>query len=162
MTDISDYALLADCHGAALVARDGAIDWCCMPRFDTGALFARLLDPDAGTCTLDVVDGRTGDRRYLDGTLVLETRIHAERGEARVLDLGAFLACSFWLAECLTGQGRLEDARSVYDRALATATDLGLYAEQIDPSSGQLLGNFPLVLTHLSHIHAALALDAAR
>jgi GH15 family glucan-1,4-alpha-glucosidase len=75
---------------------------------------------------------------------------------------GAFLACSFWLAECLTGQGRLEAAQAVYDRACATATDLGLFAEQVDPASGRLLGNFPLVLTHLSHIHAALALEAAR
>ncbi|RKQ87064.1 GH15 family glucan-1,4-alpha-glucosidase [Solirubrobacter pauli] len=87
MTELADYALLADCHGAALVARDGSIDWCCMPRFDTGAVFARLLDPDAGTCTVEVDGGHAGDRRYLDGTFVLETRLHADEGEARLLDL---------------------------------------------------------------------------
>jgi GH15 family glucan-1,4-alpha-glucosidase len=87
MSEIADYALLADCHGAALVARDGAIDWCCLPRFDTGSMFGRLLDPGAGACTVEVVDGGPGDRRYLDGTLVLETTLHAEGGEARLLDL---------------------------------------------------------------------------
>jgi GH15 family glucan-1,4-alpha-glucosidase len=66
MSEIADYALLADCHGAALVARDGAIDWCCLPRFDTGSMFGRLLEPEAGACTLEVVDGGPGDRRYLD------------------------------------------------------------------------------------------------
>jgi GH15 family glucan-1,4-alpha-glucosidase len=74
---------------------------------------------------------------------------------------GAFLACSFWLVECLSGQGRIEEARAVYDRVLRTATDLGLYPEQVDPATDAPLGNFPLVLTHLSHIHAALALEAA-
>jgi GH15 family glucan-1,4-alpha-glucosidase len=87
MSRIDDYALLADCHGAALVARDGSIDWCCMPRFDAGSVFGRLLDPDAGACTVEVIDGEVGDRRYLDGTLVLETSLHAEGGEARLLDL---------------------------------------------------------------------------
>jgi len=84
---ISDYALLADCRGAALVARDGSIDWCCLPRFDSGSLFARMLDPDAGSCTVSVVDGHVGDRRYLDETFVLETALHADGGEARLLDL---------------------------------------------------------------------------
>jgi GH15 family glucan-1,4-alpha-glucosidase len=87
MTTIDDYALLADCHAAALVARDGAVEWCCLPRFDSGALFGRLLDPDAGACTVEVEGGATGDRRYLDDTLVLETRLHAPGGEARLLDL---------------------------------------------------------------------------
>jgi GH15 family glucan-1,4-alpha-glucosidase len=74
---------------------------------------------------------------------------------------GAFLTCSFWLAECLAGQGRAEQARAVYDRALRTANDLGLYPEQVDPRTGAALGNFPLLLTHLSHIHATLALEAS-
>jgi GH15 family glucan-1,4-alpha-glucosidase len=84
---IADHALIADCHGAALVARDGAIDWCCLPRFDSGSLFGRLLDPEAGACTVEVEDGETGDRRYLEDTLVLETALHAAGGEARLLDL---------------------------------------------------------------------------
>jgi GH15 family glucan-1,4-alpha-glucosidase len=90
VTSISDYALLSDCHGAALVAPEGAIEWCCLPRFDTGALFARMLDPDGGACTVQVIHGAVGARRYLDDTLVLETSLRGEAGEARLLDLMPF------------------------------------------------------------------------
>jgi len=75
---------------------------------------------------------------------------------------GAFLACSFWLVECLARQGRDAEAWSVFERATATANDLGLFAEEHDPRDGLMLGNFPQALTHLSHIEAALALDAHR
>ena len=74
---------------------------------------------------------------------------------------GAFLACSFWLAECYARQGRLEDAREVFDRALGAAGPLGLFSEQVDPDSGELLGNYPQALTHLSHVAAASALAEA-
>jgi GH15 family glucan-1,4-alpha-glucosidase len=71
---------------------------------------------------------------------------------------GAFLCCSFWLVECLARSGEAVEARSVLDTAIATANDLGLLSEEVDPSSGELLGNFPQALTHLSHIDAAIAL----
>ena len=74
---------------------------------------------------------------------------------------GAFLCCSFWLAECLARSGNLAEARTVFDTAIASANDLGLLSEEVEPSSGELLGNFPQALTHLSHIDAAIALAEA-
>jgi GH15 family glucan-1,4-alpha-glucosidase len=71
---------------------------------------------------------------------------------------GAFVACSFWLAECLASQGRGSEAREVFDRATLASSDLGLYSEEFDTKGNQLLGNFPQALSHLAHISAAVAL----
>jgi GH15 family glucan-1,4-alpha-glucosidase len=72
---------------------------------------------------------------------------------------GVFIACTFWLAEALAQQGRSDDAQAVFDRtAAAAANDLGLFAEEYDPARGELLGNFPQGLSHLSHLSAAVAL----
>jgi GH15 family glucan-1,4-alpha-glucosidase len=88
----------------------------------------------------------------LDGLL---RRYDADDGMAPE---GAFLPCSFWLATCLARQGRAGEAREVYDRAAATANDLGLFSEEYDPAERRMLGNFPQALTHLAHIEAAIAL----
>jgi len=72
---------------------------------------------------------------------------------------GAFLACSFWLAECYARQGRLSRAREVFDRAIGAASPRGLFSEELDPRSGELLGNYPQALTHLSHVAAAIAIE---
>ena len=72
---------------------------------------------------------------------------------------GSFLACTFWLVECLAHQGRLEEARAVFDLVAATSNDLGLFAEEYDTGAREMRGNFPQGLTHLSHIAAAVALS---
>ena len=71
-----------------------------------------------------------------------------------------FSVCSFWLVECLTQAGRLEEARLALEKMFSYANHLGLYAEEIGPS-GEALGNFPQAFTHLSLITAAVRLDRA-
>jgi GH15 family glucan-1,4-alpha-glucosidase len=72
---------------------------------------------------------------------------------------GAFLPCAFWLSECLAHQGRDDEAGRVFNNAVATANDLGLFSEEFDPKARIALGNFPQGLTHLSQISAAMALS---
>ena len=87
---IADYGHLADCNSAALVDRDGAIDWLCLPRYDSPALFARLLDPDAGHWSIRPAGAFRATRRYLPGTLVLETTFVTDAGSVRLVDAMAF------------------------------------------------------------------------
>ncbi len=83
---IADYAMLSDCNSAALVGADGSVDWFCMPRYDSPALFSRLLDPDAGHWSIEPVQPYTVTRRYLPGTLILETTFTTQMGRLRLVD----------------------------------------------------------------------------
>ena len=84
---IEDYALIGDCETAALVARDGSIDWLCVPRFDSDACFAALLgDAKNGRWLMAPQDAAQVSRRYRGDTLILETTFKNSEGSVRVTD----------------------------------------------------------------------------
>jgi GH15 family glucan-1,4-alpha-glucosidase len=114
--------------------------------------------------TVEFVDWR--DERMLRTTQAIREELDAgdgllyryRRKDGMPGQEGAFLSCSFWLAECLARQGEIEEARSIFDQTVGRANDLGLFSEELDPRRGELLGNFPQGLTHLAHIDAAVCL----
>jgi alpha,alpha-trehalase len=83
---VADYALISDCRSAALVSRDGSIDWFCPGRFDRPSAFARLLDEEAGHWTLRPARDKEITRRYLEGTMVLETTFRTSTGTLVLTD----------------------------------------------------------------------------
>lgn len=86
-TPLEDYALLSDTHTAALVSRNGSIDWLCLPRFDSQAAFSALLgDAYDGHWLLEVLGGKVVDRHYLPDTFITETIWESPTGRAKVTD----------------------------------------------------------------------------
>ena len=128
-------------------------------------------DMDAALLLLPTVEYVAWDDERMLRTIAA-VREHLDAGDGLVYryrredglegDEGAFLCCSFWLAECLARAGDPDDARTIFDQAVGRSNDLGLFSEEVDPKTGELLGNFPQGLTHLAHIDAAVALGGGR
>jgi GH15 family glucan-1,4-alpha-glucosidase len=98
------------------------------------------------------------DRLLIDGEFVL--RYEPDNpADGLPAGEGAFLACSFWLVDNYVLQGRYAEARRLFDRLLSHCNDVGLLAEEFDPITGRMLGNFPQAFSHVGLINSALNLS---
>ena len=88
--EIGDYGFLSDCQAAALVDRQGSVDWWCVPRFDSASVFGRLLGPEAGHWSLRPLEPGGTSRAYLADSLVLRTVFTTAQGEVAVTDALGF------------------------------------------------------------------------
>jgi len=128
--------------------------------YDTTALDASILlmplvrflppaDPRVRATVLAIADELSEDG------LVLRYRVE-ETDDGLSGEEGTFTICSFWLVSALCEIGEIERARDLCEKLLAYSSDLGLYAEEIDPRTGRHLGNFPQAFTHLALINAVM------
>jgi len=109
------------------------------------------------------------DPRMLATIDAIATRLADARGLVRRYSApdgldgteGAFLLCTFWLAQALAMAGQVDRARAVFTRAAGYANDVGLLAEEVDPTTGELVGNFPQAFSHIGLINAAWAIQQA-
>ncbi|WP_425953769.1 glycoside hydrolase family 15 protein [Xylanimonas sp. McL0601] len=106
--------------------------------------------------TIDAIEERLTDERGLVYRYRTETGVDGLEGSE-----GTFLLCTFWLAHALALADRVGRARAVFERAAGYANDLGLLAEEVDPQSGELLGNFPQAFSHIGLVNAAWAINQA-
>lgn len=84
---LRDYAVIGDCHGAALISRTGDVDWCCLGRFDNDPIFCRILDADhGGFLSVSPTDRFSNSRAYLEGTNILRTQFSTDGGSIAVTD----------------------------------------------------------------------------
>jgi GH15 family glucan-1,4-alpha-glucosidase len=106
------------------------------------------------------------DARVLSTIAATEERLTDDRGlvyryrthDGLEGEEGTFLLCTFWLAQALARAGQPARARTVFERAAAFVNDVGLLAEEVDPVSGELLGNFPQAFSHIGLVNAAWAI----
>jgi GH15 family glucan-1,4-alpha-glucosidase len=131
----------------------GYCGWAGEESLDAGILRACRMgypEPERLSRTVDTI------RERLDAGPGLIYRTSEHVGQE-----GAFVACSFWLVEALARLGRVDEACQTMEQILPYANDLGLFSEQVDPESGELLGNFPQGLSHLALVNAAGAVEDA-
>jgi GH15 family glucan-1,4-alpha-glucosidase len=106
--------------------------------------------------TIDAIEQRLTDSR---GLVYRYQTGHGVDGLSG--DEGTFLLCTFWLAQALAIADQVDRARAAFERVAAHANDLGLLAEEVDPKSGELLGNFPQAFRHIGLVNAAWAISEA-
>jgi GH15 family glucan-1,4-alpha-glucosidase len=142
---IADYALLSDRHGSALVCRNGSVDWLCLPRFDSPAQLACLLDADAGHFRVVPQDVQAINRRYLPESLVLETSFRCRNGSVTLRDalaMGAddqvntlgYGAPHLLLRELVCTEGSVSVELDYHPRP-----EYGLIRPLLEPATGGLL-----------------------
>ena len=104
--------------------------------------------------TIDAIAGRLSDARGLVYRYLSRDGLAGAEG--------TFVLCTFWLAEAQALAGDAEAAAATFERALAAINDVGLLAEEIDPRSGEMIGNFPQAFSHVGLVNAAWAVSQAR
>jgi alpha,alpha-trehalase len=125
---------------------------------------------DASALTLAITEFLPAtDARMIATIDAIATRLTDERGFVFRYEgddgvegaEGTFTFCTFWLVECLALAGRTDEARDLFERVAGHGNDVGLFAEEIDPATGDLLGNFPQAFTHIGLVNAAWAIARA-
>lgn len=109
-----------------------------------------FLSPEDGTATRETIEARLAGGPFLRRSEFIEQKE------------GAFLICTFWWINHLIMEGSLERAEELLDQMIARANPLGLYSEEIDPETGEFLGNFPQAFTHLALIESIINLEHAK
>jgi len=107
--------------------------------------------------TIDAIEAGLTDDRGLVYRYRTQEGVDGLAGEE-----GTFLICTFWLAEALAMAGEVERATAVFERAVAFANDVDLLSEEVDPETGEQLGNFPQAYSHIGLVNAAWAISEAR
>ena len=136
--------------------------WCASAEAYTGAFGSDHLD--ASVLLLPIVGFLPADDPRMTATIAAIERDLTEDGLVRRwtgAEDGGFVICSFWLADCHARAGRVARAREVFEAAAGHANDVGLLSEEIDPASGELIGNFPQTISHVGLISAAWSIDQA-
>ena len=111
------------------------------------------VDDPRVRATMDAIQTRLTDKHGLVYRYLSHDGLEGEEG--------TFLLCTFWLSQVLAMAGRVDEAKQTFSRATSFANDLGLLSEEVDPYSGQLLGNFPQAFSHVGLVNAAWAISQA-